>query len=172
MGEAEDGAAVEVELVAPGEGVVRDFVGDERGDVDAYPGGDGGEDGAAGEGEHFGEVLGCGWRNAGRGGIFGELGWVVGVAIDAVCEAFRLRVRGGGRGRVEEVADWHEDDEGVFAFWGGAGVDAGGDVDVEAGLIGDEVFFEDGVEGLFVFVGEEDVVRREFGNFAVQGPVK
>ena len=59
--EAEDGAFVEVEAVAPAEGVVGECVRDQRGEVDACARLDGAQDGGAGEGDHGGPVLGCGW---------------------------------------------------------------------------------------------------------------
>lgn len=70
------------------------------------------------------------------------------------------------------MAHGDEDDDGVAAFWGGGGVNARGDVDVEAGLLGDEVFFEDAVEAGGVVFCEEDVVGCEFGELAVESPVE
>ena len=72
----------------------------------------------------------------------------------------------------EEVAYGDQDDDGVCSYGGSGGVDAGGDVDVEAWLVGDLLEFEDGVKGFAVVVCEEDVVGFELGNGAVKGPVE
>ena len=58
----------------------------------------------------------------------------------------------------DEVADGDEDDYAVSCGWCGTGVDTTGDVDVETGLVGDELLLENAVEGLAVVVCKEDVV--------------
>ena len=75
-------------------------------------------------------------------------------------------------GIVEEVTDGNEDDHRVATLGRGRRIGARGDVDVEAGLLGDEVFFEDAVEAGGVVFCEEDVVGCEFGELAVEGPVE
>ena len=72
----------------------------------------------------------------------------------------------------EEVAHRDEDDDGVCSGGRSGGVDAGGDVDVEARLVGNLLEFEDGVEGFAVVVCEKDVVGFELGDCAVEGPVE
>ena len=70
------------------------------------------------------------------------------------------------------MARGDERDDGVAAVGGGGGVDAAGHVDVEAGLAGQVLALEDGVEGLAVLVREEDVVGLQLGALAVDGPVE
>ena len=70
------------------------------------------------------------------------------------------------------MADGDEHDDGVAACRCCRWVYAGGHVDVETGLVRDEVLLEDAVEALFVVFSEEDVVCGEFGELAVQCPVK
>jgi hypothetical protein len=72
----------------------------------------------------------------------------------------------------DEVADGDEDDYAVSCCWGGGGVDATGDVYVEAGFIWDELFLEDAVEGLAVVVCEEDVVWLQSGYLLRKRPVE
>ena len=70
------------------------------------------------------------------------------------------------------MADGHEHDDGVAACGRGRGIHARRHVHVEAGLVGDQVLFEDGVEAFFEFFGKEDVVCAEFGELTVECPVE
>ena len=70
------------------------------------------------------------------------------------------------------MATREEDDEGVFPCRSSGGVEAGGDVDVEGGVCGKGVGFEDLIKRFAVFFGEEDVVCFELGDGGVEGPVK
>ena len=70
------------------------------------------------------------------------------------------------------MTDGNEDCECIGVGRRSGSIDAGGDVDVEGGLGGDEVLFEDGVEGFTVGGGEEDVVGCEGGCAAIKCPVK
>lgn len=65
-----------------------------------------------------------------------------------------------------------EDDDGIASGGRGGSVDARRDVDVEAGLLGYQVFLEYAVKAFPVVFGQENVVCCELGKLLVKGPVE
>jgi hypothetical protein len=70
------------------------------------------------------------------------------------------------------MSDGHQDYNGVASFRGGRGINAGWDIDVEAGFIRNEMLFEDVVETLLVVLSKEDVVCRKFCKLSVERPIE
>nr|POF18048.1 hypothetical protein CFP56_13459 [Quercus suber] len=144
--EAEDGAAVEIEFLLPGHGVIALLVQDEGLEVGARAGFDGGEDGATRERDHPRPILVLG-------------GFVA------------FSVRQGGV-VLDEMADGNEHHHALSSRRCGAGIDAAGHIDVEAGFGGDEVLLEDAVERFLVLVGQEDVMGFQLWDRAGQRPIE
>lgn len=70
------------------------------------------------------------------------------------------------------MSDGHQDHNRVASGGGGRRINTGRDVDVEAGLLGYEVFLEYTVEALFVIFRKEYVVGCEFQELPVERPVE